>query len=606
MKENNSSTNRNIRYLLKEAINKDKMFIILLLSSTAINTIIPCVSVFIPKFIIDYIGHENKFNDISFKLIELFLIFCILKFVSCFLQGVISKRIMKIRIQFVINLQKRCLDMDYPFTENPDILNENLNAWKACQGGQIGIESVYNTIFNVSNNIVVTILFLYLIFNLSIGMFMIIFISFIVSYTYHFRAKKFQHDNITNISKLDRKNDYIGDLMSNFAYGKEMRIYNLKEFMANKFNKLVNDRVKVEKKIKTKFMNSNIIDSIFIFIKDGVGLVYLTYSVLNNKMSIGEFTMYFSILSYINIMSGSIIEDFAHIRAQNLYINDYIDFMKKYDCREVTTEGYDIPIIDKLEFEFKNVSFKYPFTDRYIYEDLNLKICAGEKLAVVGVNGSGKTTLIKLLTRLYEPTSGEILLNGINIKKFNKKEYFKIFSVVFQDSKLYPFTIKENISSQEEGNEKKVLDSLEKADMIEKINKLHKGIDTSVFKHIDEQGIEFSGGENQKLTLARALYKDGNMIILDEPTAALDPIAENELYNNFNNLINGKTAIYISHRLASTSFCDKIALFENGKIIEYGNHSELMAQKGQYYKIFKTQASYYKTDEKEVQEYEYI
>ncbi len=258
----------------------------------------------------------------------------------------------------------------------------------------------------------------------------------------------------------------------------------------------------------------------------------------------------------------------------------------------------DIHIDSSYEIEFKNVSFKYPKTDKYIYKNLSLKIKKGQRLAIVGINGAGKTTFVKLLCRLYEPTSGEILINGVNIQSFSKEEYYKILSVVFQEVKTFAFTVAENVSLEnlEEVDREKVLHCIEKAGVGDKINSLEKGIDTSLLKILDGEGIELSGGENQKLALARALYKNGKIVILDEPTSVLDAVAEYNIYKGFDELIGDKTAIYISHRLASTKFCDVIAFFENGEIVEYGTHEELLKKNGKYSDMFNIQAQYYKEE----------
>jgi len=249
---------------------------------------------------------------------------------------------------------------------------------------------------------------------------------------------------------------------------------------------------------------------------------------------------------------------------------------------------------DTLEIEFKNVSFKYPNTDKYIFKNLNLKINKGEKLAIVGVNGAGKSTLVKLMTGLFDVTEGEILINGIPIKEFNKKELYSMFSVVFQDVNVLAYTIAENVACTSENiDEKKVMDSLNKVGLGEKVRSFEKGINQMMLKIIDEKGTEFSGGESQKLAIARALYKDGNMVILDEPTAALDALAEAEVYENFNQLVRGKTAVFVSHRLASTKFCDHIALFDKDGLKEYGSHEELMKKRGSYYNMFVIQGKYY-------------
>lgn len=249
---------------------------------------------------------------------------------------------------------------------------------------------------------------------------------------------------------------------------------------------------------------------------------------------------------------------------------------------------------DTLEVEFKNVSFKYPNTEKYIFKNLNLKINKGEKLAIVGINGAGKSTLIKLMTGLFDVTEGEILINEIPIKEFNKKELFSMFSVVFQDINILAYTIGENVACNSDNiDENRVFTALDKVGLGEKVRGFSKGLNQMMLKIIDENGTEFSGGENQKLAIARALYEDANMVIMDEPTAALDALAEAEIYENFSELVKGKTAVYVSHRLASTKFCDNIALFDNDGLKEYGSHEELMEKRGSYYEMFTIQGKYY-------------
>ena len=307
--------------------------------------------------------------------------------------------------------------------------------------------------------------------------------------------------------------------------------------------------------------------------------------------------MYFSTISGFGDWMKGILEDIANIKAQSMYLDDMREFLEMKDSDEVENP-IEIPKDDSYEIEFKNVSFKYPRTERYIYKNLSLKIKKGQRLAIVGINGAGKTTFVKLLCRLYEPTSGEILINGVNIKNFSKEEYFKVLSVVFQEIKTFAFSVAENVSLKDKENtdRSKVLKCIEKAGIKEKIDSLEKGIDTSLLKILDEDGVELSGGENQKLALARALYKNGKIVILDEPTSALDAVAEYNIYKGFDELIGEKTAIYISHRLASTKFCDVIAFFENGEVVEYGTHDELLSKNGKYSEMFNIQSQYYKEE----------
>ena len=257
--------------------------------------------------------------------------------------------------------------------------------------------------------------------------------------------------------------------------------------------------------------------------------------------------------------------------------------------------GISVPKLDSYEFTFKNVSFRYPKAEAYALKNLNLTVKAGERLAVVGLNGAGKSTFIKLLLRLYEPTEGEILLNGVNVKDYNRHDYYQVFAPVFQTVELFAFPLAENISMQapDETDTKKAEECLQAAGLKEKLEALPKGVKTEVLKVIYDDGVDFSGGEKQKIALARALYKDAPVVVLDEPTAALDAVAESRLYEDFDKLIGGKTAVYISHRLSSTQFCNHVAMFSGGEMVEYGTHKSLLEQDGEYAKMFRIQAQYY-------------
>lgn len=276
-------------------------------------------------------------------------------------------------------------------------------------------------------------------------------------------------------------------------------------------------------------------------------------------------------------------------------------FCKKYfDFLDIPDEKYKgtIPTEkrddNEYEFEFKHVWFKYPDSEEYTLKDINLKWRIGEKMALVGKNGCGKSTLVKLLCRLYDPTKGEITLNGIDIRKYKYEEYMELFSVVFQDSKLFSFSLAENVAADTEYDPERVTDCVIRAGLGDRLKTMENGIETCLYKDFDENGVEISGGEAQKLCLARAIYKGSPFIVLDEPTAALDPISEYDIYTKFNSIVGTRTAIYISHRLSSCRFCDDITVLDNGHIIERGSHEKLIAKGGIYTAMWAAQAEYYK------------
>lgn len=277
------------------------------------------------------------------------------------------------------------------------------------------------------------------------------------------------------------------------------------------------------------------------------------------------------------------------IHLKNLF--EFLDLPNKKYQGTLPVEKRDD---NEYEIEFCNVSFKYPGTENYALRNFSLKLNIGKRLAVVGMNGSGKTTMIKLLCRLYDPTEGEITLNGVDIRKYRYNEYMSIFSVVFQDFKLFSFSLGQNVAASVDVDEIRAANSLDKAGLSERLLSMPKGLGTPLYKDFEEDGVEISGGEAQKIALARALYKNSPFIVLDEPTAALDPIAEFEIYSKFNEIVGDKTAIYISHRLSSCRFCDDIAVFHEGELIQRGSHDTLIAdEQGKYYELWNAQARYY-------------
>jgi len=326
------------------------------------------------------------------------------------------------------------------------------------------------------------------------------------------------------------------------------------------------------------------------------GLVYflLGIMVLKKAITIGSVCLYAGCITNFMLYFRHGVSVVTDLASNTKYVKMYFDFLDIPNKKYAGTLPVEKRDDDKFEIEFRNVSFCYPGSEKYVLKDFSIKFNIGERLAVAGQNGSGKTTFIKLLCRLYDPSEGEILLNGINIKKYDYKEYLSLFSVVFQDFKIPAFSVGQNIAASMEYDAEKVKVSLRRAGLKNLLEKLPDGLDTMLYKDFDSSGIDISGGEAQKIAIARALYHDTPFVILDEPTAALDPLAEYEIYSKFDELVGSKTAVYISHRLSSCQFCNDILVIENGKAVQRGKHADLVKDKeGLYYKLWSTQAQYY-------------
>lgn len=392
-------------------------------------------------------------------------------------------------------------------------------------------------------------------------------------------------------SRLDRMFYYFLNMFSDYNTGKEIRLYkeqNLIEHTATDI--LLTDGEKLLKKVS---LNSAKSSSFIAILGAVVGFgIYLFIGVkgLYGLFGIGSLVLYCG--SFMQIIGGimKMAATFGKTEEMVPLVNYYFDIINTKD--EMTYGSKELDS-DKFEIEFKNVSFRYPGAENDSLKNINIKINNGEHLAVVGRNGSGKTTFIKLMCRLYDVTEGEIRINGINIKEYTEESINRLYSVVFQDFQMFSLPLSDNICSGKNCDREKMLDCLEQANIKERVLDMPEQEQTYLYKNVDKSGVEISGGEAQKLALARALYKDSPVVILDEPTAALDPVAENEIYNRFNSFVENKTAIYISHRLSSCVFCSRIAVFDNAELVEKGTHTQLLENNGKYSELWNAQAQYY-------------
>ncbi len=392
-------------------------------------------------------------------------------------------------------------------------------------------------------------------------------------------------------SKLDRIFYYFLGMFSDYNTGKEIRLYKEQALIEHTAtDKILTDGEKVLRKASLNTAKSSSFVAILGAVV-GFGIyVFIGVKGLYGLFGIGSLVLYCG--SFMQIIGGimKMAATFGKTEEMVPLVNYYFDIINTKDEMEFGDRKLDG---DTFEIEFKNVSFKYPGAENYSLKNINLKINNGEHLAVVGRNGSGKTTFIKLMCRLYDVTEGEILINGIDIKEYSKESIMNLYSAVFQDFKIFSTTLAQNISVGESYDSEKLFASLDKANIKDRVLKMENKENTFLYKDLDKTGVEISGGEAQKLALARALYKDAPIVILDEPTAALDPIAENEIYSRFNSFVDSKTAIYISHRLSSCVFCSRIAVFDKAELVETGTHQELLNANGRYSELWNAQAEYY-------------
>ena len=393
-----------------------------------------------------------------------------------------------------------------------------------------------------------------------------------------------------------RKLNYLFNVLSRPQYGKEMRINMLQGYFLSKIHDYFeNECIPPMKKSVFDKNKANFITDISQVIQSFVIYTLLAIKVVYDNMRIGDFTLYLAGANNLTTSLTNIVDCFSNVFSSGMFASEFRYCVLLSEERQKTFGHKELQKNQMPCIEFRDVSFKYPESDMYVLKHVSFKIEPMESLSLVGINGSGKSTIVKLLCRFYMPTEGDIFINGLNIKDISPEDYEALISVVFQDYKLFSFTIRENIVMGDKCDEKKVLHSVEKSGLGYKVSELVKGLDTFVYKDFDESGIELSGGEGQKLAIARAIFKNAPIMILDEPTAALDPMAEYDICKRFFDMTKGKCSIFISHRLSSTKFTKKIAVLDDGELREFGTHGELMNIKnGIYKKMFEIQAHYYK------------
>ena len=582
----------NIVFCLKFLYSQNKKLFLVRIISTILLSLINFIPIIFVRLIINEITVGKNINTAIFYVLGMVVITYVANSLSAFLSKIDSREVEITMHKTKLFLAGLAMKMKYSDLEEPrmkdfislagsinpfvDILTYSTGFFNALLNA-IGLTTIIMTIQPI--------------------IFILIAAVVIVQMITDKKRRNFQYQWRHDTAIIQRRRKYLFNLGSETRFGKEVRINGLEKMVQNKIDEFFEEEaLPADIKLKKSIIKFNSFNEISGVIQQAVIYLYLGYRVVFHGMLMGDFSMYMTSIEKFSDYISGLVGNYSLLLATGLTAREI-----RY-CMEISEKQDEKVKIEKLinldknnyVFEFKNVYFKYPNTERMILKNINITLKAGETLSLVGNNGAGKSTFVKLLCRFYEPTKGEILLNGVNINTISYSEYIELIGVVFQDFKLFSYSVEENIALCNAVENEKLEKSIEKSGLKEKIISLPKGIKTMMFKEFDPEGIEFSGGEGQKVAIARAIYKDSPVIILDEPTSALDPIAEYEVYKRFSDMSKGKCSIYISHRLSSTRFTDSIAVFSDGEIKEYGNHNQLILVKNGIYKnMFEMQAQYY-------------
>ena len=493
---------------------------------------------------------------------------------------------------------KKYLDADYELLENPEFQDKNSRVGIICESDRSPVMNLPEYFTSLITGLLSFVLFAGVISILNPLILLLLSITVFINYFMIKSVKNYEHKIQNKRIAVFRKIYYLAGLSTQFNHGKDIRLYGMGEWFHKMAGLFMGEWHNIKKGFEHKYFIVALVNFAIVFFRDGGAYIYLIYQAAAGEINAGEFVLYFAAIGQFAGWFSGLIDTWLKIHTASLQYSDMREFFD-YPNKTNRGKGVDIPAVSGgLSIELKNVTYTYPQTEAPAIKNVSLKIGAGEKIALVGLNGAGKTTLVKLICGMYAPSEGEIFLNGHRVNEYNIDDYHGLFSAVFQHFRFLPISIAQNIAivPKDQADTKKLERCIELAGLSEKIDKLENGVDTLLIKEINPDGTELSGGEQQKLMLARAIYKDAPVLILDEPTAALDPIAESEMYMKYNEIAKDKTSIFISHRLASTRFCDRIILIADGKIAEIGTHDELMRKGGNYAELFEIQSHYYKDD----------
>lgn len=538
---------------------------------------------------------ENK-ADLS-QLLATILLFTAALFLTSGIKEYIDQNAVfanvDVRTKIIRMIVRKSIMTSFPNTLNEDFIKLRERAHMATDNNRAATDHIWKTLSSLLKNIGGFLVYLTILSNLDVVLLLVVAATCVASFMVSRYVSNWMFTHREEEDKYYAKKIYIRTKADSIELAKDIRIFGLQNWLNDIFDSVHNVYLSFRLRCEKKKLLADAAEAVLTMARNGIAYVYLIRMALDKGLGVPEFLLYFTAVSTFTSWIMGILQECTKLHKESLDISCVREFLE-YPEPFQFEEGNSVPKADSCELKMENVSFRYPGAERDIIHNLDLTVHPGENLAIVGLNGAGKTTLVKLLCGLLDPTEGRILLNGKDIRNFNRREYYGLFSAVFQELALLDVTVAENIAQTNENIDyDRIEKCLEKAGLTKTIAELPNGLQTYVGREVFLDGVLFSGGQTQRLLLARALYKDGSILLLDEPTAALDPIAENDIYRKYNDMTAGKTSIFISHRLASTRFCDRIIFIADGHITEEGTHESLLALGGEYAKLFEVQSRYY-------------
>ena len=586
---------QNVAYVVKKAWASDRWALFAILAQIILTVALATAAIFLPATVVEQITANVPLRNLVITVLAFTTGMALMHAANGYLDSLSSVQRICLRLNKVNDVFAKIVSTDYAnleekkFTDSKQKANENL------MGNDTSTEQIYVCFTQLGINLLGFAVYVILLATINPLVMVVTAATAVFGVVARQWANKWEHANDNLRATPKKRSWYAMNVGTDSTLAKDVRLFGMVNWINDVFESNLKLADSYFKRVRLRHLLADIVEAVAAFAREGIAYAYLIWLVLDGRLPVEGFILMFGAVSGFSTWVTGILNNYAALSMHSLNICRVREFFE-YPSKFKREDGEAIAPEKGREYalELKDVSFRYEGAENYALENVNLHIKPGEKLAVVGLNGAGKTTLVKLLCGFYDPTEGEVLLNGQDIRRYNREDYYKLFTAVFQEFNIMPVSIANNLTMEPEiGDMSRLNHCLEMAELSGKIAELPEGVNSLMVKGVNLNAVEFSGGETQRLMLARALYKDAPLLILDEPTAALDPIAESQLYERYNELSHGRTSVYISHRLASTRFCDRIILVADKGIAEEGTHESLMEQGGIYAELFDIQSKYY-------------
>lgn len=611
MGEKRYSVYQNLKYVFNKQWKYNKISVMVQILRIVSGVMMAFSSVWVTKTVLDSLEKNIRIECFMFKFLPTILVFALFTCLN-YISNISMKRFADcMRYDcYVKEINDIAIRQDYSTYISPDGKNIRQKAEIAVgDSGQSGMNSFLTNVTEFAKNVFGLISYSTILALLNPWIIVLLLVSYALDSLISRRIQKWIHRNKDKQAMQKRRVNYVAYRTRTLSAAKDIRMYNMSHWLDYHGKTVLDDADEMYHEIENKRFKRSFVEQILIFLRNGLSYAYLIYLVINCNMTIGDFAAYLALIAGFSEWLSGIVEVVSALMESNNYVIDfrvYVDSVESSNTeKKLDISSFCYP----YTITFENVCYSYPESDKLILDNISFEIKSGQKYALVGNNGAGKTTLIKVMSGLLSPTSGRVLLNGMDVRNIKKEEYYKLFSAIFQEIGLLPASIAKNIAlcTEENVNEPLVWQCLRTAGLEQRVKSLPSGINANLLKNIADDAVDLSKGELQKLLLARAIYKKSEILILDEPTAALDSIAESEIYQKYNEIVGNRMSIFISHRLASTKFCDSIIFLKGNKIVEFGSHEELMKMNGEYARIFDIQSHYYSSNanEEELMECQY-